>query len=252
MYTVKQLSSLAGVSTRTLHYYDEIGLLKPTTVEGNGYRRYGEQAVYQLQQILFYKELGLSLDKIREIIGRPDFNLLQALEQHKSALRGRQEHLIRLIETVDRTIFHLKGKTKMNDQKLFEVFSEDQQKEYEKEAAERWPATYKESARRWKSYTDADKKRIGEEGEAVYRDLVAALDQDPGSESVQKIVARWHQHLRYFYEPDGELLRGLGHMYVDDPRFAATFTKIHPDLAQFHQQAIDIYCDRLEGKKEQK
>ena len=248
MYTVKQLSNLAGVSTRTLHYYDEIGLLKPTTVEGNGYRRYGEQAVYQLQQILFYKELGLSLDKIREIIGRPDFNLLQALEQHKSALRGRQEHLIRLIETVDRTISHLKGKSKTNDQKLFEVFSEDQQKEYEKEAAERWPVTYKESARRWKSYTDADKKRIGEEGEAVYRDLVAALDQDPGSESVQKIVARWHQHLRYFYEPDGELLRGLGHMYVDDPRFAATFAKIHPDLAQFHQRAIDIYCDRLEGK----
>lgn len=248
MYTVKQLSSLAGVSPRTLHYYDEIGLLKPTTVEENGYRRYGEQAVFQLQQILFYKELGLSLDKIREIVGRPDFDLLQALERHKSALRNRQEHLVRLIETVDQTISHLKGKTKMNDQKLFEVFSEDQQKEYEKEAAERWPETYKESARRWKSYTDAEKKRIGEEGEAVYRDLVAAMDQDPGSEIVQKIVARWHPHLRYFYEPGVELLRGLGHMYVDDLRFAATFAKIHPDLAQFHQQAIDIYCDRLAGK----
>ena len=248
MYTVKQLSSLAGVSPRTLHYYDEIGLLKPTTVEENGYRRYGEQAVFQLQQILFYKELGLSLDKIGEIVGRPDFDLLQALERHKSALRNRQEHLVRLIETVDQTISHLKGKTKMNDQKLFEVFSEDQQKEYEKEAAERWPETYKENARRWKSYTDADKKRIGEEGEAVYRDLVAAMDQGPGSEIVQKIVARWHEHLRYFYEPGVELLRGLGHMYVDDPRFAATFAKIHPDLAQFHQQAIDIYCDRLAGK----
>ena len=248
MYTVKQLSGLAGVSTRTLHYYDAIGLLKPTAVEENGYRRYGEQAVYQMQQILFYKELGLSLDKIREIVGRPDFNLLQALEQHKSALRGRQEHLVHLIETVDQTISHMKGKAKMNDKKLFEVFSEDQQKEYEKEAAERWPETYKESARRWKSYTDADKKRIGEGGEALYHDLVAALDQDPGSEAVQKIVARWHQHLRYFYEPDVELLRGLGHMYVVDPRFAATFAKIHPDLAQFHQQAIDIYCDRLEEK----
>ena len=248
MYTVQQLSSLAGVSTRTLHYYDEIGLLKPTAVEANGYRRYGEQAVYQLPQILFYKELGLSLGKTQEIVGRPDFDLVQALEQHKSALRGRQEHLGHLIETVDQTITHLKGKTKMNDAKLFEVFSEDQQKEYEKEAAERWPETYKEGARRWKSYTDADKKRIGEEGEAVYRDLVAALDQDTGSEVVQKIVARWHQRLRYFCEPNVELLRGLGRMYVDDLRFAATFARIHPNLAQFHQQVIDIYCDRLEVK----
>ena len=109
--------------------------------------------------------------------------------------------------------------------------------------------TYAESARRWKSYSGADKKRIGEEGEAVYRDLLKVMDQDPGSEVVQKIVARWHQHLRYFYEPNVELLRGLGHMYNDDPRFAATFAKIHPDLAKFHQLAIDVYCDRLEGKQ---
>ncbi|MRS05895.1 MerR family transcriptional regulator, partial [bacterium] len=220
MYTVKQLSSLAGVSARTLHYYDEIGLLKPTAVEENGYRRYGEQAVYLLQQILFYKEMGFSLEKIHEMVNRPDFNLLRALEQHKSALHSRQEHLSRLIDTVDQTISHLRGKTKMSEKKLFEVFSEDQQKEYEKEAAERWPDTYAESARRWKSYTDADKKHIGEEGEAVYRDLLKVMDQDPGSEVVQKIVARWHQHLRYFYEPNVELLRGLGHMYNDDPRFA--------------------------------
>jgi len=248
VYTVKQLSNLAGVSTRTLHYYDEIGLLKPTAVEENGYRRYGEGAVFRLQQILFYKEMGFSLEKIREIVGRPDFNLLRALEQHRSALRSRQDHLNRLIDTVDQTILHLKGKSKMAEKKLFEVFSEDQQKEYEKEAAERWPDNYAESARRWKSYSDADKKRIGEEGEAVYRDLLAVMDQDPGSEVVQKIVARWHQHLRYFYEPNVELLRGLGHMYNDDPRFAGTFAKIHPDLAKFHQMAIDVYCDRLEGK----
>ncbi len=247
MYSVKQLSSLAGVTTRTLHYYDEIGLLKPSSYEENGYRRYGEQAVYQLQQILFFKELGFSLEKIKEIVDRPDFDLLRALEQHKKALRARQERLENLVQTVDRTISQLKGHTIMNEKKMFEPFSEEQQKEYEQEAAQRWPDAYQESARRWKSYTDADKARIGEEGEAVYRDLVAALDQDPGSEVVQKIVARWHKHLRYFYEPTVEVLRGLGHMYLDDPRFAATFARIHPDLAQFHQKAINIYCDRLEG-----
>ncbi len=249
MYTVKQLSNLAGVSPRTLHYYDEIGLLKPTSVEDNGYRRYGEQAVYQLQQILFYRELGFSLEEIKEIVTRPDFNLLHALEQHKNALRGRQVRLGRLIETVEQTILHMKGEIKMSEVKMFEPFNEEQQKEYESEAAQRWPDTYAESARRWKRYTDADKQRIGAEGNAVYADLAAAIGQDPGSEAVQKIVARWHQHLRYFYEPNTEILRGLGQMYTDDPRFAANFAKIHPDLAEFHQKAINIYCDRLEGKR---
>ncbi len=74
------------------------------------------------------------------------------------------------------------------------------------------------------------------------------MDQDPGSEVVQKIVARWHQHLRYFYEPSVEMLRGLGRMYTDDPRFAANFARIHPDLAQFHQKAIELYCDRLQAE----
>lgn len=246
MYTVKQLSDLAGVSPRTLHYYDEIGLLRPTRVAGNGYRQYGETALYQLQQILFYREMGMALEEIRQIVTRPDFNPIQALERHKAALHSRQIQLERLIDTVDQTILRLKGKISMSDKKLFEPFNEQQQKEYEKEAAARWPEPYAESARRWKSYTDADKQRIGEEGEAVYRDLVALMEQDPGSQAVQQVISRWHQHLRYFYEPSVDLLRGLGHMYNDDPRFAATFAKIHPDLAQFHQQAIDIYCDRLE------
>lgn len=246
MYTVKQLSTLAGISPRTLHYYDQIGLLKPTTYEDNGYRRYGEQAVYRLQQILFYRELGFRLEEIKEIVSRPNFNLLHALEQHKKALRGRQDRLTHLIETVEQTILHLKGSIEMNDKKMFEPFNEAQQKEYEEEAADRWPEPYAESARRWKSYTEADKQRIGEEGNAVYADLVAALHLDPASETVQTIVARWHQHLRYFYEPSVEMLRGLGRMYLDDPRFAATFARIHPDLAGFHQKAIDIYCDRLE------
>lgn len=246
MYSVKQLSTLTGVSARTLHYYDQIGLLRPDRNEGNGYRRYDELSVLQLQQILFYKELGLSLEKIKEIINRPDFDLLRALEDHKKALRRRQERLDRLIRTVDQTILHLKGETPMNEKKMFEPFTEEQQKEYEDEASRRWPEPYQESARRWKSYSDADKARIGEEGDAIYRDLVAVLDQDPGSEAVQHIVGRWHQHLRSFYEPSVEMLRGLGQMYLDDPRFAATFARIHPDLARFHLQAIDIYCDRLQ------
>jgi DNA-binding transcriptional MerR regulator len=104
VYTVKQLASLAGVSVRTLHYYDEIGLLKPSSVGGNGYRHYGEEAVLKLQQILFYREMELSLDEIKAVTGRPDFDVLSALRSHRQALQGRVERLERLIQTVDHTI----------------------------------------------------------------------------------------------------------------------------------------------------
>src|SRR5688572_23930036 len=110
VYTVKQLAALANVSPRTLHYYDEIELLKPATYGSNGYRYYGQEAVLKLQQILFFKELGFSLDQIKMIIGRPDFDLLHALEVHRKALQQRSMRLASLIQTVDRTILYLKGK----------------------------------------------------------------------------------------------------------------------------------------------
>ena len=99
MYTVKQLSTLAGVTPRTLHHYDQINLLKPESVGENGYRYYGEQSLLRLQQILFYRELGFSLESIREMLGRPEFQLLDALEQHRESLRGRARRLERLIQT---------------------------------------------------------------------------------------------------------------------------------------------------------
>ena len=109
MFTVKQLSSLAGVTPRTLHHYDQIGLLKPSQVGENGYRYYGEESLLRLQQILFYRELDLPLDEIRKIMGRRDFDALAALENHKQELEKRIESLLGLIETVDNTILHLKG-----------------------------------------------------------------------------------------------------------------------------------------------
>ena len=122
-YTVKQLSRLAGVSVRTLHYYDEIGLLRPSRVGENGYRFYADLAVLRLQQILFYKELGLSLDEIGQVLEQPEFDVLRALEAHREALRQRLGRLRRLMETLDRTIAHLKGEKIMQTQDLFAGFS---------------------------------------------------------------------------------------------------------------------------------
>src|SRR5512136_1368037 len=110
MFTVKQLSRMAGITPRTLHHYDEIGLLKPSRIGANGYRYYGEEALLRLQQILLYRELDMPLDNIKEIMGRRDFDVLSALESHKAELRRRISQMERIITTVDDTILHLKGK----------------------------------------------------------------------------------------------------------------------------------------------
>lgn len=242
MLTVKQLSRLAGITPRTLHYYDEIGLLKPARVGENGYRYYGDESLLRLQQILLYRELDMPLDRIRQIMGRRDFDILSALEGHKDDLRGRVARLERLIATVDDTILHIKGKKEMSQKKLFEPFTEEQQAKYEEEAARMYdPQTVKDSNDRWRRYTPADKQRILDEGNAVYQDLVAAMPQGAASPQAQACVARWRKHLEYFWVPDLDQLLGLADLYNDEPRFKANFDRIDPRLASFMREAVRVY-----------
>ena len=245
VYTVKQLSNLAGVSIRTLHYYDEIGLLKPAAYGDNGYRYYDDEAVPQLQQILFFKELDFNLEEIRLILSRPDFDLPHTLEAHKAALQRRVTRLEHLIHTIDKTTQHMKGNLEMKQEEYFEGFSEEKQKQYEQEIRQRYGERAFEGVTDWNSYTPEQKARIRAESEQIYRDLVAAMDKGHASQEVQQIIARWHQHLRYFYEPSVERLRGLGQMYTEHPDFVATFTRMRPDLPKFLQQAIEYYCQKL-------
>ncbi len=245
-YTVKQLADLAGVSPRTLHYYDEIGLLKPSSVGQNGYRHYGEEAALRLQQILFYRELDFSLSEIQSILDSPGFDTELALQSHRRALQTRVERLNGLIETIDRTVEHMRGARKMSTDELFVGFDEETQRRYEEEASRLWGEKHvKESRRRWDGYSEGKRAAILAEGGAVYQDLVTHLGDDPASEPVQQAIARWHQNLRYFYEPTPEILRGLGHAYSQHPQFRATFTKMHPDLLEFLTAAIEYYCGHL-------
>jgi DNA-binding transcriptional MerR regulator len=243
-YTVNQLAGLAGVSARTLRYYDRIGLLPPDSVGENGYRHYGRGELLRLQQILFFKELEFRLSDIKHILDQPDFDLVQALHAHRSALEQRVQRLNRLAGTIDLTIAQIQGETEMEPKKLFAEFSEEQQKEYDAEAKRRWGHTdaYKESTKRYGSYSAEQRKRVGEESEAIYLDMVAAMPLGPASPQAQAGVARWRQHLRHFYEPSDEMLLGLADLYSDDPAFAATFQRIHPDLAGFMRQAIQAFC----------
>ena len=242
MFTVKQLSKLAGITPRTLHYYDEIDLLKPSRIGENGYRYYGEEALLRLQQILLYRELDLPLDQIREIMGGRDFNVLGALESHRHNLHRRITHMQRLITTVDDTILHLKGQKEMNDRQFFEGFSNEQQAAYEQEAMQTYdPETVKASSRRWKGYSAAEKQRIGEEGNAVYRDLLLAMPKGAASPEAQAGVERWRRHIEYFWTPNDAQLLALANGYNDDPRFKASFDKIHPELAAFIREAVQVY-----------
>jgi DNA-binding transcriptional MerR regulator len=245
MFTVKQLSKLAGVTPRTLHHYDSIGLLKPSRVGENGYRYYGEESLLRLQQILFYRELGLPLEEIRQIVGRRDFDLLPALESHKTELRKRIERLERLIQTVDNTISHLKGKTNMSKKQLFAAFTEEEEQKYAAEAEQMYdPATVKESNRKWKSYSAADKQRILDEGNQVYADLLAAMPKGADSAEAQACVERWRKHMEYFWTPNLEQLLGLADLYNVDPRFKANFDKADPRLAAFMKEAVSIYVEK--------
>ena len=121
-YTVKKLSELSGVSVRTLHFYEEIGLLKPAYYGSNGYRYYEEKELLRLQQILFFKELGFTLKQIQKVIGRSDFDQLAALYSHKKALEREGEKIGLLLKTIDKTIEHLKGKKKMKNEEIFRWF----------------------------------------------------------------------------------------------------------------------------------
>lgn len=242
MFTVKQLSRLAHVTPRTLHYYDQIGLLKPTRVGENGYRYYGEAALLRLQQILLYRELDLPLEAIRQMLERDDFNVQAALESHKEQLQKRIAHLQHLIGTVDDTILYLKGKKEMTEKQLFAAFSEEEQAEMEKEAMNLYdPETVKASAKKWKRYSAAEKERIFAEGNAVYTDFVKAIPKGAASPEAQACVQRWREHMDYFWTPDEAQLLALAQGYNDDPRFKANFDKIDPRLAAFVLEAVKVY-----------
>lgn len=248
MYTIKQLADLAEVSRRTLHYYDEIGILKPAWVGNNGYRNYDEESLFTLQQILFYREMGLELRQIKTILDDPEFDTVRALQTHRKTLLGKIRRLGTLVQTVDTTLMHLIGEINMSENNIFEGFSEEQEEQYSKEAIDQWGDNAAQSIRLWNSYSEERKAAIMQEGSEIYQEIVTNMHTGPASPEIRDLLVRWHQHLRYFYEPTIEVLEGLGDMYHDHPDFNATFTKIHPDLPAFLKEAIGIYTDELETK----
>lgn len=249
-YTVNQLARLAGVSVRTLHYYDEVGLLNPARIRGNGYRQYEDKELYRLQQIMFFRELDFALDDIKKMIDKSNFDMVSALRDHKALIKLKQKRLEGLIKTIDKTIKHMnKGKT-IKDGELYDAFKDDDVKQYQAEVKERWGDTdaYKQSMARVGRMTKAEMDKLKEDGKKFTQKLADSMDLDPESEEVQSLIAEHHKGINFFYQCPTPMYRNLGKMYVDDPRFTAYYDKFRPGLAEFVQKAIDIYCNNKEKK----
>ena len=198
-------------------------------------------SLLRLQQILFYRELGLELRQIRTLLDDPDFDLLAALQSHRLALQEKVRRLQQLVQTVDTTIAHLHGELTMSEENLFGGFSKAEQARYEEEAVANWGEMASISIKRWHQYGKARQAEILAEGGAIYEGIAANMAAGPDAEIVQALLGRWHEHLRYFYEPTTEILAGLGNTYHDHPDFNATFTRIDPALPAFLKEAIAIY-----------
>lgn len=245
-YSVKQLSTLAGVSVRTLHHYDKIGLLKPATRSEKGYRYYGRSELLKLQQILFYKELDFPLKKIIGIINNRSFDILSSLEFHKKQLMIRSNHFKKLIKTLEKTILEIKEKenSKMTDKELYNGFSTEQIKKIKKEIHKKWgEKQLHETEERIHELGKQGWKDTQKKGEEINRSLAILMGLGTTDKKVQKVISMHYKHINIFWDVTKEMYLGLGKMYTEDERFTAYYEKYRPGLALFLYQGITVFCD---------
>jgi DNA-binding transcriptional MerR regulator len=247
--TIGEVAELASISVRTLHHYDELGLLVPSERSENGYRHYDDGDLATLQQVLFFRELGFGLADIARIMHDPHFDRLGALRMQRRMLQDKAAQLTLMAEAVDVAIDAEKGGVTLDAKDMLEVFGDFDPKEYEKEAEERWGGTdaYVESMRRTKRYTKEDWARIKGEGEAVNAALATLMDEGvPAYDPRAMDLAEEHrlQIDRWFYPCSQEMHVGLGEMYVADQRFANNYEKVHAGLAQYMRDAIQANAAR--------
>jgi DNA-binding transcriptional MerR regulator len=247
-YTVQKLGKIAGISTRTLRYYDEIGILKPARINSSGYRLYGKAEVDRLQQILFYRELGISLESIKDILSSPSFNTRDALKDHREKLLAKRDQIDLLIANIDKTIEAIEGRITMSDKEKFEGFKQkiidDNEKKYGKEIREKYG----------NDRIDASNKKVKgmtpeqyAQAENLSAEILTVLSEayktgDPSSELAQKAADLHRQWLCYFWDSySKEAHAGVAQMYVEDERFTAYYDKEQPGTAAFLRDAILIY-----------
>lgn len=245
-YTVKQLSGLAGVTVRTLHLYDKIGLLKPSVRTEKRYRLYGEEELLRLQQILFYRELDIPLKDITGILDNPDFDLIKALEGHKVAMKARKKRVAEILATIDKTILKLKGKIKMKHEELYAGLPKETAAEWQKIAKEKWPGQVAHAEKELLKM-DRDEFQQLKDGFKSNMDSLASLrHQSPESADVQSEIAKHYRYIQQFWgraDDISEAYKGLGQLYVDEPAYTTVDSVPNKDFAIFMRAAMNHYVD---------
>lgn len=240
VYTVKKLAEISGISIRTLHFYDEIGLLKPAYHGTNGTRNYGEKELLLLQQILFFKELGFSLKQISKILKQNDFHLLSALGSHKKSLQKQGEKIGNLLQTIESTIEYLQGKKNMKDQDFFHGFSIgscNPNSETEKTVFQ----NLKEQ-----KLSLLEKKQIADGAYALYTQICQLMQTgfSTSSKEVQNLVQEHHTGTKRFHNATKEVYEALSKLYVDHTEFRKQLDSVDPHLAKFLAEAMQIFAQK--------
>lgn len=240
MKTVQQVSRLTGVSVRTLHHYDQIGLLRPTKITEAGYRLYDEKALQKLQTILFFRELEFPLKQIGQILDSPGFDFSPVLADQIRLLELRRAQLDRLISHARQ--IQKTGVIPMD----FSAFDKSKQKAYAAEAKKRWGGTdaYREFEKKTAGQSPEDQKSVGDGLMEIFVRLGAIRTANPGSAQAQSLVKELQEYITaHYYTCTKQILRGLGMMYIAGDEMTANIDAAGGEgTAQFAHEAIEIYC----------
>jgi len=245
-YRVKEVAELTGLTVRALHHYDAIGLVSPNERTSAGYRLYTHADLIALQQVLVYRELGLPLERIKQIVKDPTFDRQAAFEEQRRQLENKLEHTHAMLRAVDKALAAMKGEPIMNAKELFDGFDPA---EHEEEAEARWGDTeaYKESAKRTKNYGPDDWKALKAENDQIMSEVAKLVigGAKPTDEAAKDLAERHRLHIdRWFYPCSHTMHRGLGQMYVADERFTKNMDKFGEGVAAFLAAAIDANAER--------
>lgn len=239
---VKEVSRLTGVSVRTLHHYDDIGLLTPDNSTEAGYRIYSDDNLATLQQILFFRELGFSLKRIKELLDSPTFDRQEAFEMQRAMLVDKRKQLDSMIATIDKTIQQGKGEYTMTNEEKFKGF-DFSKNPYEQEARERWGDKAVDASNQKATKFGPE---LGEEMNRIYFKLAEIRHLDPASEEAQAGIDEWFVLLNKMGDYSLEAFAGLGQMYVDDERFTKNIDKFGEGLAVWMCGAMGEFAGRGE------
>lgn len=229
---VKEVAKITGVSVRTLHHYDEIGLLLPDQLTEAGYRLYSDENLATLQQILFFRELGFPLKKIKQLLDHPQFERREAFTMQHEMLLEKRRKLDEMIETIEKTIQQEEGVRKMTNEERFKGF-DFTTNPYEKEARKRWGD---------ERVDEVNDKKFGEEMNEIYFKLAKHLHLSPSSSEAQEAIGEWYVYLNKVGNYSLEAFQGLGEMYVADERFTENIDQFGEGLAAFMCEAMAIYA----------